>query len=231
MNNHKFIIMCAGNYHYWKYPKHLSMINGETLIERTIRLLKECGVDHKDIAITVSPELRDIILHDEHLKNIPATLIVKHNTYDVTDTDTFTGLWSDCFLDDLIEATYLCGDVVFSPEAIKTIVETQTDDIEFFASAPPFAKNYSKEWAEPFAFKVVDYWHLRQARFLVEMYDKQGAFNRKPIAWEFWQVVKGTELNKIDYTNYTAINDYTCDIDNPDDIKKFEGGDVYHAAD
>jgi hypothetical protein len=201
------------------------MIHGETLIERTVRLLKENGVD--DIAITVSPELRDIILRNEHFKNIPATLILKHNTYDVTDSDTFTGLWSDCFLNDPVESTYLCGDVVFSPNAIKTIVETTTDDIEFFASAPPFAKNYSKEWAEPFAFKVVNYNHLKEAKDLVAEYDSKGLFNRQPIAWEFWQVVKDTELNKIDYTNYTVINDYTCDIDKPEDIYKFEGGSAW----
>lgn len=226
----KIILMCAGNYHYWKYPKHLSMINGETLIERTIRLLEECGVDNKDIAISASKELKDILTDRRYFNKIPATILMEKNTYDVPTPDVFTGYWTDCFSNRLESATYLCGDVVFSPEAIKKIVETETDDIEFFASAPPFDKRYCKEWAEPFAFKVVDYWHLRSARFLFEKLDNAGAFKRKPIAWEFWQVVKGTELNKIDYTNYTVINDYTCDIDKPEDIYKFEGGSEWHTT-
>mgnify|MGYP003298255990 CR=1 FL=1 len=49
---------------------------------------------------------------------------------------------------------FIFGDVYYSEEAIKTIVESETDDIEFFASSPPFSKYYVKEWAEPFGFKV-----------------------------------------------------------------------------
>lgn len=221
--------MCAGTYHTWKYPRHLSMINGETLIERTIRLLEKCGVDNKDITITASKQLRDILTDQSYFEKPPASITVEHNTYDTYAYNNFNGYWTDCFSNRLEEATYLCGDVVFSPDAIKKIVETKTDDIEFFASAPPFDKRYCKEWAEPFAFKVVDYWHLRSARFLFEKLSDQKVFKRKPIAWEFWQVVKGTKLNIIDYTNYTVINDYTCDIDEPGDIYKFEGGSEWIA--
>jgi len=45
---------------------------------------------------------------------------------------------------------------------------------------------------------------------------------RQPVAWELWQVIKDTPLNKVDYTNYTVINDYTCDIDVPEDVPKLE---------
>ena len=227
----KYIITCGGNYHYWKYPKQLSKIYGETLIERTIRLLMENGVEHKDIAISASPELKDILTNKKYFDHIPATILVSRNSYDIPEPDVFTGSWCDCFVRTCEPTTYLMGDVVFSPEAIKKIVETPTDDIEFFASAPPFDKRYCKEWAEPFAFKVVNTEHLVMARMVTDMYDKEGKFNRKPIAWEFWQVVKGTPLNVIDYTNYTVINDYTCDIDKPEDIKLFEGGEMYCAKD
>jgi len=108
---------------------------------------------------------------------------------------------------------------VFSEKAIRTIVNTETDDIEFFASAPPFALNYPKTYAEPFAFKVVNTEHFRAA--VQEVKDNVRRFVRHPIAWELWQVIKGTPYNIIDYRNYTAINDYTCDIDSEADIKKF----------
>ena len=115
---------------------------------------------------------------------------------------------------------YLFGDVVFSREAIRTIVATETDDIEFFASSPPFAPEYSKPWAEPFAFKVVN-----TEKFFMEMerakrYEKEKLFYRQPVSWELWQLIKQTPINIIDYKNYTAINDYTCDIDSPEDAEK-----------
>jgi hypothetical protein len=204
------------------------MINGETLIERTVRLLRSNGVHKRDIVITANVELADILNNPRYFEAPPAQVVIHANSYDVTSPNESTGYWTDCFLKTLEPATYLMGDVVFSPKAIKTIVKTRTKDIEFFASSPPFAPNYCKEWAEPFAFKVKDFWHLRQARLKTEQLAKEGAFKRVPIAWEFWQVVKGTELNRIDYTNYVAINDYTCDIDKPEDIFKFEGGEEWH---
>ena len=108
---------------------------------------------------------------------------------------------------------YVFGDVFYSPEAIKTIVETKTDDIEFFASAPPYSDQYIKRWAEPFAFKVQNakrfFYCIEQA---IEL-DKRGLLKRHPISWELWQVIKNTPINRIDYTNYTQVNDYTVDID------------------
>ena len=42
------------------------------------------------------------------------------------------------------------------------------------------------------------------------------------ITLELWQVIKGTELDVIDYTNYHTINDYTCDIDDENEAREFE---------
>jgi hypothetical protein len=140
------------------------------------------------------------------------------NHYDAVGFHDFTGYWSDAFYPTEDPVCYIFGDVVFSPEAIRTIVETQTDDIEFFASRPPFAPEYLKEWAEPFALKVVNQKHLHQAIEDVKRFDQEGRFCRKPIMWELWQVIKNTTLNHIDYTNYTVINDYTCDIDDPEEL-------------
>ena len=67
---------------------------------------------------------------------------------------------------------------------------------------------------------MVNQKHLRQAISLVKIYDQAKVFNRKPIMWELWQVIKKTPVNIIDYTNYTAINDWTCDVDDPEDIEK-----------
>jgi hypothetical protein len=212
--------MCGGKYHQWKKPRQLTRIFGETLIERTTRLLKMCGVSGHDIWVSTSNAemVRSI------LQEVPHTHIVVHNNpFEVISPSIITGYWCDCFYPMTEPCTYIMGDVVFSEKAIETIVKTETTDIEFFASAPPFTKQYSKEWAEPFAFKVFDQEHLKSAQLKTKQLWDEHKFNRHPIAWEFWQVVKDTPLNQIDYTNYTVINDYTCDIDKPEDIKYFEG--------
>ena len=218
----KYIIMCGGKYSEWDKPRQLTKIHGETLIERTTRMLEFWGVDKHDIRVSVSnAEQAQAILRE-----VPHThIIVFNNPFDFVSPSMISGYWCDCFYPMNEPCTYLMGDVVFSSKAIETIVKTETLDIEFFASAPPFAKQYSKEWAEPFAFKVFDQEHLRSAQYQTKQLCDEHKFKRHPIAWEFWQVVKGTPINKIDYTNYTVINDYTCDIDKPEDINKFEGAE------
>ena len=211
----KYIIMCSGEYPNWKYPKQLSLIHGETLINRTIRLLTENGVAKRDIKLTATPTLRDILMEN----GLPVSVILRT-----------TECWIDCFYPQSKPCVYLYGDVVYSPSAIKKIVETPTDSIEFFASAPPFAKNYSKKWAEPFAFKVTDQEYFKQCIQTVKELDREGKFNRQPISWELWQVIKHTPINQIDYTNYTVINDYTCDVDEPSDVLKFEGGELWRTT-
>ena len=203
----KYIIMCGGIYREWEQPKHLLKVGGETIVERTIRLLKDAGVT--DIAISAN---------DPRFDGFGVPVLHHENQYDVAAYNRFTGYWCNCFYPMDEPACYVFGDVIFSPAAIRTIVETGTNDIEFFASAPPFPLGYMKKWAEPFAFKVADQDHLKRAIFETKALDIAGLFRRKPLAWEFWAVVRHTDLNGIDYTSYTVINDYTCDIDNQYEI-------------
>lgn len=211
--------MCGGRYEHWNTPRQMLPINGEPLVLRTVRLLRECGAT--DISISISSG-KDNYEHFKPClaKGIP--LLIHKNSWIVLRPGKSVGYWCDAFYPTDEPTIYLMGDVVFSKKAIETILNTETDDIEFFASAPPFAKNYIKPYAEPFAFKVVNNKHLREAQQKCRELSDKNAFRRRPIAWEFWQVVKGTTLNVIDYTNYTIINDYTCDIDVPADIEKFK---------
>lgn len=207
----KYIIMCGGTYLLWEKPRHLVEIGGVPVVARTIELLRENGID--DIAISSDNDIFGQF-------GIP---VLKHaNSYRANGHQDVTGHWCDAFYPMDEPACYLFGDVVFSPEAIKTIVETETDSIAFFASAPPFAKEYPKMWAEPFAVKVVDQGLLKESIRRVKQYEEEGLFRRKPIMWELWQVITGYELNCIDYSSYNVINDYTCDIDSAEDAKMFE---------
>ena len=104
---------------------------------------------------------------------------------------------------------------------LRNALQNWRDSIEFFASAKPLPWIYPKRWAEPFAFKVEDTTRFFKAIEQTIELDKQGMFKRQPVSWELWQVIKGTPLNKVDYTNYTVINDYTCDIDEPEEVEIF----------
>lgn len=207
----KYIIMCGGHYDYWQQPKQLTFIKGEPIVHRTIRLLREAGIE--DIAISTN---------DERFQECGVPIIGHDNDFVVHGYNDYKGYWVDCFVPCNKPMCYLMGDVVFSPEAIKMIVATPVDDVMFFASAPPFSEIYCKEYAEPFAFKVNNQRRFRAAVNFVKENEHTGIFGRPPIAWELWQVINGESVRDINYENYIAINDYTCDIDTPEDVYKIE---------
>lgn len=205
----KYIIMCGGRYDKWKTPRQLTKIRGEPVVSRTIRLLREAGVT--DISISTN---------DERFDQCDVPILRHENNFRGYADRGTGGSWVEAFYPTDEPACYLLGDVVFSPEAIRTIAGTETNDIEFFASAPPFHRSYIKPHAEPFAFKVVDQKHFRDAVDFVRTHDD--LFKRRPIAWELWQVINGENPNDINFRNYTVINDYTCDIDEPEDVEIIE---------
>lgn len=206
----KYIIMCGGKYSAWDIPRQKTKIHGEAIVARTIRLLREAGVE--DIVISTN-------LSGFEGYGVP---IYKHdNNFNVTQQIT-KGYWVDAFYPIYEPVCYLMGDVVFSERAIEIIVNTEVDGIQFFASSPPFSNQYIKRWAEPFCFKVTDTERFQNAIARTKYLCDTGKFNRHPIAWELWQVICNTQINQIVYNNYISINDFTCDIDEPGDVAKIE---------
>lgn len=195
-------------------PRQMFRINEEPIVSRTIRLLRENGVT--DIAISSNNAI---------FEGFGVPVLHHQNTYNAVGYNNFTGYWCDAFYPTDEPVCYIFGDVIFTKNAIKMIVETKTDDIMLFASAPPFAPEYRKLCAEPFALKVTNQDHLHRAIDAVKQYDREGRFNRKPIMWELWQVITDCPLNYIDYSSYVAINDSTCDIDHPGEIEMFRNTD------
>lgn len=206
----KYIIMCGGEYKLWQTPRQLTEFRGEALVARTIRLLKAEGAE--DIAISSN---------DERFEGFSVPVLHHDNGFTCQD-GACEGSWVEAFYPTEEPACYLFGDVFFSPEAIKKIVKTEVASVMFFASAPPFAHTYCKPHAEPFAFKVVDQKRFRAAISFVKANETTGIFRRRPIAWELWQVLNGENVKEINFKNYAAINDYTCDIDDAEDIRKIE---------
>ena len=203
--NFKYIIMCGGEYKQWEIPRQMAKVNGEEIVARTIRLLKENGI--KDINISSNNPIFEKF-------GVP---VLKHNNpYTVNDFRNVEGDWFDAFYPTDEPTCYLFGDVVFSPKAIKTIIDTKVTDMEFFGSMKPFAECYVKTHEEPFALKVVNTDHLKKSIEKARELNKQNKFWRRPIMWELWTVIKGAPLQtkRDEYTtDYIAINDYTCDVD------------------
>lgn len=210
----KYIIMCGGNSIHWDSPRQLLKICRETIVERTIRLLRKNGIT--DIAISSNNPL---------FENFGVPVLHHDNDYVSAGYNQCKGgHWCDCFYPMDEPACYLHGDVVFSMAAIRTIINTPTDDIIFFGSAPPFSNIYPKPYIEPFAFKVVNQAHLHQAVADVKRLEAEGRFNRQPIAWEVWNVISrgpDGDVNAVDFNSYVHINDYTCDIDHPNEKELF----------
>lgn len=199
----KYIIMCGGTYKKIPgLPKHLTEINGERLVDRTIRLLRENGIE--DISISSNNPIFDSC-------GVPR--LEHSNDYTLT-AEGNTGYWVDAFYPSEEPITYLYGDVYYSENCIKTIINTQTDDILFFASTIPCRPNYFKMWEEPFGFKVVNQKRFREGIDICKQKRDAGLTNREPVSWELYRVLNGIDINthKIT-TGFVAINDESVDID------------------
>lgn len=113
----RYVIMCAGKGTRWNnylgVPKQLIRINGESLIERTTRLLKENGIN--DYYITGE---------DNIFADYGKTIKQSFNDCEV---DRFEEVEDD-------EICYLYGDVYYTEECINQLVNTSTDNILFFGS-------------------------------------------------------------------------------------------------
>ena len=228
----KYIIMCGGKYSHFEKPKQLFKINGEVIVERTIRLLKANGIN--DIYISTNNPAFD------YLDDIPK---LKHeNKYESNGKEEKINSkysWLNAYYPMEEPCCYIHGDVYFSEEAIKTIVDTEVKDTMFFCAydwtdGEKDKRNYKGR--EPFAYKVVNQKLFRNAiNDLLKMVDL-GKFKDglPPICWQLYRYINKldinytakdwTEINNIFDTDgdYIVINDYTTDIDKPEDAKVLE---------
>ena len=227
----KYIIMCGGRYPNFEKPKQLLKVNGEVLVERTIRLLKENGIEDIEICTNCS---------DFDYLELP--ILMQYNQYvsaNENENKKSECCWLNAYYPMEEPCCYLHGDVYFSDEAIKTIVETEVKDTMFFCTydwsdGEKDRRNYKGR--EPFGYKVVNQKLFRNAiNDLFKMVD-EGKFANglPPICWHLYRYINGleidfntkkwTDINNIFQTNgdYIVINDYTTDIDKPEDLEVLE---------
>lgn len=230
----KYIIMCGGSYPKFEIPKQLLKVNGEVIVERTIRLLRENGIT--DIAIsTNNPAFNYLnvkILHD------------KDNQFEYwgeNEQKLSNKCWLKAYYPMNEPVCYLHGDTYFSDEAIKTIVETKVKDTMFFCTPDrkdiPDKSIRSASGREPIAYKVENYKLFRDAvDDLLRMVD-EGKFKNafcSPLSWTVYRYLNGLDLafdakwygdlNDIFKSkgDYVVIKDYTNDVDDIKDVAKIE---------
>lgn len=201
----QYIILCGGIYEDFTEPKALSVIKGERLVDRTIRLLKENGIT--DIAISSNT----IFFNYTKLR------IMRHFNSFIVRNDKVEGYWLDAYLDIDEPCVYLHGDVYYSEAAIKKIVNYNACYNTFIGNEIARNKEH-KNWGEPFGWIIVDQRRFREAIERTKKLQDEGKLERGyAISWELYRVLNNLDPNKMYiYDNtYLSINDETIDIDAP----------------
>ena len=191
----KYIIMADGKGTRWQnyndIPKHFIEINGETLLARTVRLLKQ-GDPGCEVIITS---------HDPRYEVEGATRYEPKNNH----------LEIDRFTEELIadNVCFLYGDTYYSEEAAETIIKTEADDILFFGNRRSIV-----------AVKVADGELFRSHVERVRQLFMEGKIE-KCIGWQVYQSFMGLPFGdkKIE-SKYIILEDSTEDFNSPEDYNR-----------
>ena len=191
----KYIIMADGKGTRWQnyndIPKHFIEINGETLLARTVRLLKQ-GDPGCEVIITS---------HDPRYEVEGATRYEPKNNH----------LEIDRFTEELIadNVCFLYGDTYYSEEAAETIIKTVADDILFFGNRRSIV-----------AVKVADGELFRSHVDRVRQLFMEGKIE-KCIGWQVYQSFMGLPFGdkKIE-SKYIILEDSTEDFNSPEDYNR-----------
>jgi molybdopterin-guanine dinucleotide biosynthesis protein A len=196
---------------YLGVHKHLLKINGERLLDRTVRLLLERGA-------------RDI------------TVVAKYPEYDVPGADRVYPLdlenggavASRDFWSDRARTTVLFGDVYFTDEAMDRICAMMPS--EFTAIGRSKASQITGcPYAEFFGFSLLPENHARVDASITRIKDALATGEIKSCGgWAIYRHLQGLPLRKHRCRqNFLNINDFTEDFDVPEDydrwIERFEG--------
>jgi len=221
----KYIIMAGGNYKdQFETPKPLLEIDGEKLIERTIRLLRKNNIT--DIAISTNIDVYNYlgveILQQEHeyIHDNPETNL-KSN-----------GCWLNAYYLMDEPCCYLHGDVYWSEEAINKIVNAKVENTMFICipDRQDGRSGYNIKGREPLGYKVQNNKMFNDAVNEMKKMIDEGKFKKDPISWHLYRKLNNIKMvfdgfgNDIFHTkgDYITIEDYTTDIDMPRDIPKIE---------
>lgn len=209
----KYIIIAAGEATRWGnhlgVPKHFAVINGEPIIKRTVRQLRERDVAQDDIfVVSKDYELSGVV-------NVYPKL--NHKNAEADKFLSSRGYWSKHG-----RTVILLGDVYFTDNAIDKIMNDMNRNWTFYCRPEPHEK-YGYPWGEGFAVSFYPK-DIRTAENklhkITEVY-RRGDLKRCG-GWEWARAMANMNLTKHynELNVYTIISDATNDIDFPDDYER-----------
>lgn len=202
------IVMCGGYYENFKEHKALSVINGEPLVKRTIRLLKENNIENVYISS-----------NDDRFSEYGK--VIKHENSFRFENGIVKGYWVDAYYPTNEPTIYLHGDVYYSEEAIKKILNYETKVNTMIGNKWALNENHDKV-GEPFGWIIVDQEKFRNAiNECKKLQDECKIERGYAISWELYEVLNGYNVNDfiIDKETYLVIDDETDDVDSPEQIE------------
>lgn len=202
------IVMAGGYYENFKEHKALSIINGERLVERTIRLLKENNIE--DIYISSN---------DDRFKEY-GKVLHHENTYRYENGKSI-GYWVDAYYPTEEPCIYLHGDVYYTEDAIKKILNLNPKVNTMIGNQWALNKEHKKV-GEPFGWIIVDQEKFRKAINECKRLQDENKIDRGyAISWELYEVLNNHNINDfiIKEDTYYAIYDETDDVDSPEKIE------------
>ena len=167
----------------------------------------------KDIVITSNNEAFD---------GLGVERLEHENTYRY-ENGKLNGYWVDAFYPKFrkgTKVTFMFGDVYFSDDAIKQIVNYKGEDNVLFGSKGATIQN--KVWGEPYAYVVNDIESFYNGIKAVKKMQDEGKTNRVPIVWELYRYLNGIDVNthRVKAETYKVIDDYTDDADTPEKLER-----------
>jgi hypothetical protein len=189
---------------YWGTSyKQLVEVNGEKILHRAVRLLKENGVD--DIWITSHNPVHEV---DGTKRYEPP-----HNEYEIDKFYSPVHLWNKKGGYTL----FVYGDVFFTEEAMKRIVATDTKDFLFFGRF--HWSHFTGHGGEIFAIKVKDHSFFQECCLWIRNNYIATKGHVRCGAWELYRCMNGIVDERISYhspySHFVGIDDFTDDFDTP----------------
>lgn len=194
----RFVIMADGQGTRWNnymgVPKHLALVDGEPVLGRTVRLLREAA-DNPEIIITSHDpryEFEGAVRHEP-----------ENNIYEI---DRFT---TELVCDDMC---FLYGDTIYDKDVLEDIAASDVKDILFYGNGKSVV-----------AVRIGDAGLFREHFDRVKNLFIEGEIE-KCKGWQIYQSVTGQDLNEkpVIGEKFVRVDEHTTDINTPEEYENRE---------
>lgn len=214
--NRRIMITCAGSQHKWNnhlgVPSHLvTDKNGETILGRTLRQVRERGYGVDEILV-FHPEVEGYFLPGN-----TSVVVSKPGQY-LTEFHTTESWWLEGSDQQNI---MLLGDTWFTDEAMDTILGYEGYSVRFFGRTGPSTYT-GTQYGELFgyAWRGLSNTILQKNMATLEIMKRRGELDRF-CGWEMLYYLQNDSVqrrtrrfqHRTDSEFFTEINDYTDDLD------------------